>query len=184
MSLGLIMGGWGLERMDKALGSKPTRPWGNDDFKQSLDKGCSSRCQSQNILGQASVHGVTGGGIIKRSVGTSGADGVISGRRQAREEHARNTFGEEGAREGRKILIATQVAEQSLDLDFDLIATDLAPIDLLLQRAGRLWRHMDLRPFPSRPVPAPVLHVVSPDPSRVEDGKWLNRVQDAGALIL
>ncbi|MFH1217306.1 MAG: CRISPR-associated helicase Cas3' [Pseudomonadota bacterium] len=61
--------------------------------------------------------------------------------RQNRENLVLATFGESGNRTGRKILVATQVAEQSLDLDFDVIATDLAPIDLVLQRAGRLWRH-------------------------------------------
>jgi len=62
-------------------------------------------------------------------------------RRQKREDQVLEIFGEGGNRTGRKILIATQVVEQSLDLDFDLVATDLAPIDLVLQRVGRLWRH-------------------------------------------
>lgn len=49
-------------------------------------------------------------------------------------------FGKGSTRRG-VILVATQVIEQSLDVDFDWMMTDLAPVDVLLQRIGRLHRH-------------------------------------------
>lgn len=66
--------------------------------------------------------------------------------RAAIEKDVLRTFGKEGNRPSRALLIATQVAEQSLDIDFDFLLTDLAPVDLVLQRAGRLHRHQRVRP--------------------------------------
>ncbi|MBW4550451.1 MAG: CRISPR-associated helicase Cas3' [Aphanocapsa sp. GSE-SYN-MK-11-07L] len=60
----------------------------------------------------------------------------------------------------RYVLMATQVIEQSLDVDFDLMISDLAPIDLLLQRSGRLHRHT--RAYRPEKLNSPRLWVVSP----------------------
>ncbi len=67
--------------------------------------------------------------------------------RQEIEQRVLHLFGKHGERPARSVLVATQIVEQSLDLDFDLMVTDPAPIDLILQRAGRLHRHLD-RPRP------------------------------------
>ncbi|MCX9014618.1 MAG: CRISPR-associated helicase Cas3' [Candidatus Methanoperedens sp.] len=65
------------------------------------------------------------------------------GDRQRIEKKVLDTFGKKGGNDIRrgKILVATQVVEQSLDLDFDYMVSDLAPMDLIIQRAGRLHRH-------------------------------------------
>lgn len=66
--------------------------------------------------------------------------------RQAIEDRWVNLFGKPGwqgdqrQQQGR-ILIGTQVLEQSLDIDADFLVSRFAPTDMLLQRFGRLWRH-------------------------------------------
>lgn len=82
--------------------------------------------------------------------------------RMNRERAVLAQFGPRSAdRPHRAVVVATQVIEQSLDLDFDLMVTDLAPVDLVLQRSGRLWRH----PRPWRPsgMDKPILWLLMPD---------------------
>ena len=62
--------------------------------------------------------------------------------RQKISERVVAMFGtESGSRPQKFVLVATQVVEQSLDVDFDDMISDIAPIDLLLQRSGRIKRH-------------------------------------------
>lgn len=68
-------------------------------------------------------------------------------RRDANEQFWMEKLGREGgSRPQGCILVATQVIEQSVDIDADLLVTDLAPVDLILQRLGRLHRHPRPRP--------------------------------------
>ena len=103
--------------------------------------------------------------------------------RKRHERAAMSRFGRhDGGRAG-LILVATQVLESSLDLDFDMMVSDLAPMAALVQRAGRLWRHMDLRTADARPVLGPTLHVVSPDPVEVGSDDWLKAALGRGAHV-
>jgi CRISPR-associated endonuclease/helicase Cas3 len=81
--------------------------------------------------------------------------------RQRIEKRVFERFGPgDGTRPGKAVLVATQVIEQSLDLDFDLMVSELAPVDLLLQRSGRLHRHQrDARP---QRLADPCLWIIDP----------------------
>jgi len=65
-------------------------------------------------------------------------------KRKEIEEECIKFFGKDKSkRPSKAILVATQVVEQSLDVDFDAMLTAVAPIDLVLQRMGRIFRHDD-----------------------------------------
>ena len=100
--------------------------------------------------------------------------------RLKREREVLQTFGKASTIEARRgrVLIATQVVEQSLDLDFDAAITDLAPIDLVIQRAGRLWRH-ERRTRTGRPT----FSVVGPEPSRDAGQDWFSRAFPRAAYV-
>jgi CRISPR-associated endonuclease/helicase Cas3 len=95
--------------------------------------------------------------------------------RRSIEEECLRRFGPPNAsteRPSRFVLVATQVIEQSLDVDFDVMFTEFAPVDLLLQRAGRLQRH-------DRGPRTPVLRILWPG----TDEGGLPRFQDGTRAV-
>lgn len=107
------------------------------------------------------------------------------------EERVLQCFGRESdaVLRGGRLLIATQVAEQSLDIDLDLIVSDLAPIDRLIQRAGRLHRHV--RDAAGNPLAdgaadqrgAPCLWVLGPEWTDEPEPSWFKKAFPKGAAV-
>jgi len=85
-------------------------------------------------------------------------------RREQLEQLWMARFGKDGKTRCPSILVSTQVVEQSVDLDADLLITELAPTDMLLQRLGRLWRHSR----ENRPVESPRICIIEEDASLEE----------------
>ena len=107
--------------------------------------------------------------------------------RMVREDRLRHQFGPPGdqtERPHRHIVVATQVVEQSLDVDFDLMITDIAPVDLVLQRSGRLHRHdRPDRPLPVRDVSLFITGVADWTAEVPEADKGAVAVYGADALL-
>ena len=96
------------------------------------------------------------------------------------EQRVVQTFGKHSTPDQRqgKVLVATQIVEQSLDLDFDVLVTDLAPIDLIIQRAGRLWRHQR-----QERKGQPELVVVGPEPVSSAESDWFSKAFRRAAMV-
>lgn len=91
-------------------------------------------------------------------------------RREELENEWMERLGKTGATRCASILVSTQIVEQSVDLDADLLVTELAPTDMLLQRMGRLWRHERDRPSTSSPR-----LVIVDEPASLDDCRRMDK---------
>ncbi len=141
------------------------------------DGGCA--CVLANTVGQAQAIFRALQDLVRQEPQLADTDLFLfharftAGDRQDREDQVVGLFGKDAGKDGRPprparaVLVATQVVEQSLDVDFDVFISQIAPVDLLLQRCGRLHRHeRGVRPTGLEAV----LHVLLPEDSTLEFG--------------
>ncbi|WP_127076248.1 CRISPR-associated helicase Cas3' [Rhodomicrobium lacus] len=103
------------------------------------------------------------------------------GDRIDREAKIQTLLGRESTSEQRRgfVLVGTQILEQSLDYDVDAMVSDLAPVDLIIQRAGRLWRHPGRK---GRLAPRELL-IFSPHPDGAIDADWYRGMSKRAAAV-
>lgn len=101
--------------------------------------------------------------------------------RQAIEQQVLTTLGKASTATMRagKIIITTQVFQESLDADADVMISDLCPIDDLIQRTGRLHRHTrdysgSYQPGIKDQRSSPVLYLHGPEFTESPKTNWLS----------
>ncbi|MBE8432691.1 CRISPR-associated helicase/endonuclease Cas3, partial [Leptospira interrogans serovar Pomona] len=109
--------------------------------------------------------------------------------RQRIESQTLNLFGKQsGAKRAGKVIIATQVIEKNLDIDCDAMISDLEPVDLLIQRAGRLQRHIRdrnglVKKSGQDEREKPVLRILSPEWDDAPRENWLSSAMRNSAYV-
>lgn len=106
---------------------------------------------------------------------------TVTDRREI-EQRVVEALGRNGSRPESLVVVATQVVEQALDLDFDVLYTDIAPADMLVQRLGRLHRHDRTRPAGRERAEAVVTGVDFEMSPRPEFAPGIDTVYDPATL--
>jgi CRISPR-associated endonuclease/helicase Cas3 len=159
-----------------------------DFIKESSDQG-QCICWIRNTIADARTGYELLKGIIPKDKLTLFHSEFALCDRLAIEEKVTKLFGPKSTKEDRQgqVLVSTQVVEQSLDVDFDKMVTDLCYIDLVLQRNGRRLRHT--RNKDGVVIDGPDeredsgLHILSPNPIDDPPAEWYSDMFEKASFV-